>query len=54
MAEEIIEQNAKITFEIPAYKDKETGESFKRIVEVPTKKAYAIYKRTIQKFEKTE
>lgn len=50
--EEIKEQTAKITFEIPAYLDQKTNQPFKRIVEVPTKKCYAIYMKTIQKFEK--
>jgi hypothetical protein len=48
--EEIIEQEATIIFEIPAYKDKDTGQSFKRTVKCPTKKAYAIYKKTIERF----
>lgn len=40
---------ATITFEIPAYKDKNTGETFKRVLKMPTKKAYAIFKKLIQK-----
>ena len=49
--EEIKEQDATITFEIPAYVDKNSNLPFKRIVKCQTKKAYAIYKKTIQKFE---
>jgi hypothetical protein len=48
--EEIIEQDATIIFEIPAYKDKDTGQSFKRTIRCPTKKAYAIYKRAVERF----
>lgn len=40
---------ATITFEIPAYKDKMTGESFKRVLKVPTKKAYAVFKRLVNR-----
>lgn len=40
---------ATITFDIPAYKDKVSGDSFKRVLKVPTKKAYAVFKRLVNK-----
>jgi hypothetical protein len=49
--DEVVEQDATIIFRIPAYKDKTTNMAFERIVKVPTKKAYAIYCKTIRKYE---
>lgn len=40
-------QDATITFDIPAYKDKD-GKTFARQVTIPTKKAYAIYKNLVR------
>ena len=41
--------DAKITFEIPAYQDKD-GKPFRRVLVVPTRKAYAIFKNATKKF----
>jgi len=41
--------DAKIIFEIPAYQDKD-GNAFRRVLVVPTKKAYAIFKNATKKF----
>lgn len=48
--DEIVEQEATITFDIPAYKDKTSNLPFKRVVKCPTKKAYAIYCKTVEKY----
>ena len=45
--------DAKIIFEIPAYQDKD-GNAFRRVLVVPTKKAYAIFKRATEKYKPTE
>ena len=42
--------DATITFEIPAYQDKD-GNTFRRVLVVPTKKAYAIFKNATKKFQ---
>lgn len=41
--------DAKITFNIPAYQDRD-GTPFRRVLVVPTKKAYAIFKNATKKF----
>jgi len=51
---ELEEQKATITFDIPAYIDKNTGMVFHREVKVSSKKAYMFYKRSIEKFEQKE
>jgi hypothetical protein len=49
--QEIKPQEATITFDIPAYVDRKSLEPFHRVLKVSTKKAYAIYKKTLEKFE---
>jgi hypothetical protein len=41
---------ATIKFTIPEYVDKNTGETFERTIQVSSKKAYAIFKKTMEKF----
>jgi len=46
---EAVPVNATITFDIPAYVDQKSGKLFQKILIVPTKKAYAVYKRLVEK-----
>lgn len=45
--------DATITFDIPAYQDRD-GVKFRRVLVVPTKKAYAIFKNATKKFVPVE